>query len=216
MHKLDRGSAPTCLARFRHGLHNWGHLTDADRKQIWDELTAMQGKRCAYCEADISSGERHIEHFRQKGRDPTQTFVWGNLFGSCNNGSTCGKHKDEQPVYAPAVLIKPDVEDPEYFLRFHSNGTITVRPGLSTTVPAGLSKADQHRASETLRLFNLEDGSLRWQRHSAVSGYVKTAEEIAELAAEDPALAAAFLAIEISATAHLPFSTAIKHTLQNA
>lgn len=207
MRKLSRGKGPTCLAKFQHGRDNWENVTSDQKKMIWQELIAMQGERCAYCEADISGGERHIEHFRQKGRDPRQTFVWGNLFGSCKNPNTCGCHKDKQATYPPQVLIKPDVEDPEYFLRFHSDGTISVR--------SGLNELDQRRASETCRLFNLGDGSLRWQRYAVVSGYLKTAEEIAELAGEDLALAADYLASEIAATAHLPFATAIKHILQN-
>lgn len=208
MHKLNRGLAPVCLSRFQHGRDNWKNVTLADRQEIWLELIAMQGERCAYCEADISSdGKRHIEHFRQKGRDPTQTFVWQNLFGSCGNPNTCGTYKDIQGVYPPAVLIKPDQDDPDHFLRFHSDGSISVH--------TGLSDSDQERASETLRLFNLTDGSLRWQRQAATTGYLQTAEEIAELAAVDLQLAAAYLADEIAATAHLPFATAIKHTLQN-
>lgn len=207
MHKLNRGPAPACLGHYRHGLNNWADVTSTDKQDIWLALDAMQGQRCAYCEADISHGACHIEHFRQKGRDPTQTFVWANLFGSCNCANTCGKHKDKQAVYPPAVLIKPDVEDPEYFLRFHSDGTISIRSGI---------KADeQHRASETRRLFNLDDGALRWQRRAAAYGYLQTAEEIAQLAADDPALAADYLANEIASTEHLPFATAIKHTLQN-
>ncbi|WP_348945650.1 retron Ec78 anti-phage system effector HNH endonuclease PtuB [Chitinibacter sp. FCG-7] len=207
MHKLKRGAAPACLAKFQHGRDNWNDVTAEQKQTIWQALFTMQGERCAYCEANISHAERHIEHFRQKGRDATQTFVWGNLFGSCNNGSTCGKHKDEQPIYPAAILIKPDVENPEDFLRFHSNGTISIRKGLN--------EADQHRASETIRLFNLADGSLRWQRHKAALDYIQTAEEIAGLAAEDPELAEAYLASEITAIVHLPFATAIKHTLQN-
>lgn len=207
MHKLNRGTAPACLGRYKHGQNNWNDVTPADKQGLWLALDAMQGQRCAYCEADISHGARHIEHFRQKGRDATQTFVWANLFGSCNCEDTCGKHKDKQPVYPPEVLIKPDVENPDYFLRFHSDGTISIRSGI---------KADeQHRATETRRMFNLDNGALRWQRRDAAIGYLQTAEEIALLAADDPDLAAAYLVNEIAATAHLPFATAIKHTLQN-
>ncbi|WP_343741506.1 retron system putative HNH endonuclease [Herbaspirillum huttiense] len=195
------------MGNYQHGQHNWNDVTAADKQEIWRALDAMQGQRCAYCEADISHGERHIEHFRQKGRDATQTFAWRNLFGSCNCEDTCGKYKDKQPVYAPAALIKPDDEDPEYFLRFHSDGTISMCSGIST--------AEQQRASETRRLFNLDAGALRWRRYAAAIGYLETVEEIAQLAATDPDLAATYLANEIAITAHLPFATAIKHTLQN-
>lgn len=196
-----------CLSHFQHGRDNWSDVTAGNKKDIWVELNVMQGERCAYCETAISLGARHIEHFRQKGRDPTQTFSWSNLFGSCNNPNTCGKHKDEQEVYPASVLIKPDQEDPEYFFHFHSDGTISICNGLS--------HVELNRANETLRLFNLTHGSLRWQRQAASAGYLQTAEEIAELAADDPVLAAKYLATEIEATAYLPFATVIKHTLQN-
>lgn len=192
MHKLKRGAAPICLGHFQHGRNNWADVTADHKHYIWVMLIEMQGDRCAYCETAISQGERHIEHFRQKGRDPTQTFVWQNLFGSCCNPNSCSEYKDKQGVYPPSVLIKPDEDDPEYFLRFHSDGTISVRDDLSNT--------ERNRANETLRLFNLTDGSLRWQRQAAAAGYRQTAEEIAELAAVDLELAAACLADEIAAT----------------
>ena len=94
MHRLQRGAAPICLARYRHGRDNWSALDGADRTEIWQTLEAMQSQRCAYCEAAIAEGNRHIEHFVQKGRDPRVTFQWDNLFGSCNREDSCGKYKD--------------------------------------------------------------------------------------------------------------------------
>lgn len=206
MHKLQRGMAPACLANYQHGLHNWGNVGSADKASIWTELEAMQGQRCAYCEAGISNGRRHIEHFRQKGRDPAVAFLWSNLFGSCNRNDSCGKHKDNRcSVYPPADLIKPDVEDPEHYLVFAPNGSVSPRKSLSS--------ADLHRASETIRIFNL-DGALRQIRFREVAGYVQTAEEFATMANVFPeADWLPLLQQELSATAHLPFATVIKHVL---
>lgn len=165
----------------------------------------MQGKRCAYCEADIASADRHIEHFVQKGRDPTQTFAWANLFGSCNREDSCGKHKDSKGhPYADADLIKPDSDDPEQWLVFDAHGSVQPRRGMSA--------ADTHRATETIRIFNL-NGVLKAIRRKEVVGYVQTAEELAELFAEDPVLGQQFLDEELIKVAHLPFATAIKHVL---
>ena len=117
MRKLERGPAPTCLSKYRHGANNWNDLTADDKKELWQKLDDMQGQRCAYCEGELRADKRHIEHFRQKGRDPKVTFLWSNLFGSCNRFENCGKYKDELPPYTTTDLIKPDDEDPEHFFR---------------------------------------------------------------------------------------------------
>lgn len=212
MHKLQRTDGPKCLTKYRHGRDTWGPdvPTPQEKDEIWQLLDAMQGGRCAYCEADITAPEgRHIEHFRQRDRNhyPQGTFEWANIFGSCDRTDSCGRHKDDCEKYKHKDLIKPDVDDPEHFLHFHSDGNISLRQGLN--------EREQHRATETLRIFNLnaEHGALRWDRYRATYGYIQTAECIAELAGEDRAQAQQLLQEEINATRHLPFATAIKHTL---
>lgn len=205
MHKLNRGGPPTCLTSYLYGLNNWGHVTPANKTDIWYELEAMQGKRCAYCEKDITNSNKHIEHFRQRSRYPQGTFAWENLFGSCNREVSCGKHKDGCGAYTPADIIKPDVEDPEVYLVFSQDGSVNPRKNLSP--------ADYHRATETIRIFNL-NGALRQIRVSQVVGYVQTAEAIAEMAVFFPVSDwLPWLQQEIAMTADLPFATAIKHVL---
>ncbi|TFW72287.1 TIGR02646 family protein [Methylotenera oryzisoli] len=207
MHKLIRGAAPRCLAKFQHGRDNWGNVDSSSKSEIWIELETMQGARCAYCESDISIGKKHIEHFRQKGRDPKVTFDWSNLFGSCMRKNSCGKHKDEIPLYDSANLIKPDNEDPEIFLVFSADGSVHPR--------ANISEQDFLRAKETIRIFNLDD-PLQQIRKSAVCGYVQTAEVLYKLASELPEENVMELLLEeINKTANLPFCTAIKHVLLN-
>lgn len=207
MHQLQRGAAPGCLASYRHGVSRWGEVTSADKAAIWRELQAMQGQRCAYCEADIGHVGRHIEHFRQRDRYPQGTFAWDNLFGSCNREDSCGKHKDRCGGYVPGDLIKPDVENPEHFFLFVSDGSIAVREGLNVR--------DKHRAEETLRILNLNPRSgLRWERKRAIEGHLQTKAALFEIAAEHGEDAAwVFIQEELLATAQLPFATAIKHLL---
>jgi uncharacterized protein (TIGR02646 family) len=208
MHKLQRGNAPTCLSNYRHGKNNWSEVTPTEKASIWNALEAMQGTLCGYCEADISNGQKHIEHFQQKSRAPAVTFLWSNLFGSCNRDDSCGKHKDRCATYNPTDLIKPDVDDPESFFVFVSDGTIAVRKGLS--------QQDTRRANETLRIFNLDaqHGPLRRMRQQAAAGYLQTGEVLLSLASEYPPEEwQPLLDGELAATAHLPFATTIKHTL---
>lgn len=213
MHKLYRAEAsPECLSRFRHGLNHWREVLAADREAIWVKLDDMQQGRCAYCEASFPQKNghyvAHIEHFQQQSRFPQGTFDWLNLFGSCDRQDSCGKHKDQCGTYNPVDLIKPDVEDPEVFFVFVVDGSIAIRQGLS--------EEQQHRAKETLRIFNLDAkyGALRQMRESMVSGYKQTAEELWALAIEYPDEYPEFLQQELDAVANLPFVTAIKHILQ--
>lgn len=207
MHKLQRGNAPDGLDRYRHGKNRWEDVSSEDKSAIWTALEQMQGRRCAYCESGIDEGRRHIEHFRQRARHQRGTFDWSNLFGSCNRDDRCGKHKDRcTPEYALDDLIKPDIDDPEHFFLFVSDGSIALRTGLSAV--------EQRRAQETLRVFNLQHRPLRYQRQQAVAGYVQTSEALCAIAAEYPEQQwLPLLESELAAIADLPFATAIKHTL---
>jgi len=209
LHRLNRGAVPPCLAKYRHGRDNWSSLTAIDRAEIWQALERMQGKRCAYCEADIADGRRHIEHFVQKGRVSRVTFLWDNLFGSCNREDTCGKHKDHAAGhYNSEDLIKPDIDDPDDFFVFVADGTIQLRQGISAE--------QQRRAEETLRIFNLdaEHGALRRMRQAATTGYLQTAEELWSLVDEfSDEEWQQLLDEELAAIAHHSFVTAIRHTL---
>lgn len=205
MHKLQRGISPTCLANYKHGRDNWGNVTPEDKAAIWKELDAMQVQRCAYCEATISNGNRHIEHFCQKGRNPIVTFHWPNLFGSCNRAESCGKHKDQCGDYSPADLIKPDENDPEHYLVFAPDGSVKPRENLSST--------EKKCAIETIRIFNL-NGTLRQIRFREIVGYIQTVEEFASMA--DNFAEAEWLPLlqeELATIINLPFATAIKHIL---
>jgi uncharacterized protein (TIGR02646 family) len=123
MHKLHRGTAPSCLNQhYRNSGNDWSKVSAADKTQIWKELQAMQDDLCAYCESKITPPKQHIEHFRLRSRFREKTFEWSNLFGSCNDKEHCGKHKDNQQ-HEPTDLIKPDEEDPEKLLVFVVDGT---------------------------------------------------------------------------------------------
>ena len=209
MHFLLRSTPPAGLHRYRHGRDTWGGQpiapTPEERADIWVQLNAMQGGRCAYCEAPLSPDNRHIEHFRQRSRYPQGTFDWSNLFGSCKRTGTCGDHKDQCGPYDHTHILKPDVDEPDDYLVFVKDGTVQPRENLSPDM--------HHRATETIRILNL-DLPLRQTRRNAVVGYIQTAEYIAALSEQfDQSEWRPLLEQEVKDTAHLPFATAIRHTL---
>lgn len=172
----------------------------------------MQGARCAYCECDIQTGGCHIEHFIQKGRVPAETFNWSNLFGSCCIEDTCGIRKDRVGVYNHSDVLKPDIDDPDDFFLFVSDGTIMPLHNL-----VGGQKL---RAETTLHVLGLHhrNGQLRHMRKQAVSGYIQTAESFAEYADVDPENELGWreeLEEELGKIADLPFSTAIRHMFKS-
>ncbi|MGM0694045.1 MAG: retron Ec78 anti-phage system effector HNH endonuclease PtuB [Pseudomonadota bacterium] len=208
MHKLGRPEAPKCLSRFRHGRDNWRRdVSPDDKSEIWEKLEAMQGQRCAYCEDKLPEGSRHIEHFRQQSRYPQGTFQWDNLFGSCEKQDSCGRRKD-RTTYRDGDILKPDVDDPDDFLQFLADGRIVPR--------SDLSAVERHRAEETLRVLDLhhERGALRQMRWSAMQGYLRSVQDLKELAESDENMYFEYLQEELEAIAGQPFETAIRHLLR--
>lgn len=229
MHKLDRSSvaAPDCLLQYDARAQTWDDLTrDHDCKsQVRSSLAILQGTpgitmvegasefgiRCAYCESTILH-EGHIEHFRRKNRNhfPEHTFAWPNLFLACGSSEHCGHYKDRRSAlpYNPDDLIKPDEHDPEQFLYFHSSGSVLIREALADE--------DTFRASETIRVFGLNNGSLPGARARAVAKYRDIIlDDLTEIASWSPSDLEEYLQTEIDATRWQPYSTTIKHFLQS-
>lgn len=230
MHKLERSkvTAPECLADYDYRTQIWDDLRGERKRALRAALVQMQGipgvtpddgsehgVRCAYCEAQIHHAG-HIEHFRRKNRSrpdgyPELTFKWGNLFLACGSQTHCGHYKDRKsaPAYDPDELIKPDEHDPEYYLYFHSSGEVRPRHLLEP--------ADAHQATETIRVFRLNEASLAGRREKALRVYreriAADLDELADWPSEDRE---AYLRDEIEATRWDPYATTIKHFLQNA
>ena len=220
MHKLDRNNieAPQCLSEFDYSTQNWDDFGGECKKQLRAVLVQMQGipgvtteeaseygVRCAYCE-DAIHHAGHIEHFRRKNQQhfPELTFEWSNLFLACGSNDHCGHYKDRSraEAYNPDNLIKPDIEDPEDYLYFHSSGEIRSRADIDTN--------KEIKANETIRVFGLDKGALPSNRARAVQPYKKVLEEIADW---EPELITEYIQEEIEKTQWQAFSTTIKHFL---
>jgi len=171
--KLDRSLAnePICLNNLSHTTHTWADMNTSKKQQIWDELEKFQNRICVYCEARAEKGEftGHIEHFFDKSSHIDKTFEWSNLFGCCSSTKHCGHYKDQvlpggvKRQYNSNLLIKPDKEDPESFLKFRESGKISVRDDLD--------EHHQKRAEETIRALHLDESSLNDSRKQQISRF---------------------------------------------
>ncbi|MFD2717007.1 retron system putative HNH endonuclease, partial [Tistrella mobilis] len=195
------------LHSYTCSVNRWDDVSSIHKEQIRKQLEAMQGRRCAYCEGSIDGLGQHIEHFRRKKHHPALTFEWSNLFWSCNQTDSCGHFKDRRAgSYNVADLIDPCADDPDDFFIFWSDGTISVRNGLS--------KQEEHRAKETLRVFSLHPnfGRLRNMRKSAVAQYVNYVADASEYGFSDEDIRE-LIAGELQVARDLPFYTTIRHVL---
>ncbi len=207
MRKLERASteAPPCLSQYRHGRDNWDDVAMEHKAQIRTHLERIQGSRCAYCEGSLDELGEHIEHFRCKARSPKLTFDWSNLYSSCSRNDSCGYYKDNGAgAYDANALVDPCKDDPDYFFKFYSDGTIRIRDGLSI--------AKQQRARETLRVFNLENRRLMAMRQRAFETYQSTEPGIIEALIElEEDERRQFIGEEIARASAQPFSAVIRH-----
>lgn len=210
MHKLDRSSVaePTRLASYNYPQNTWEDMSSSDRCQIRTSLKKMQEGRCAYCEGAIYNNNGHIEHFRRKNQAyfPDLSFAWCNLFLSCDYRQHCGHYKDRPSArcYNPADLVKPDEDDPDQFFYFHSSGEIRPRSGINT--------AQSTRATETIRVFNLNCGKLKADRRRALRIYQRRDPEfLDELMELEEEARRQFIFDEIKNTRADPHWTVIRH-----
>lgn len=215
MHALNRSDAaePACLASYTVPPHDWDNDAGPCKPAIRAALKLIQGPinpLCAYCESALyESG--HVEHFRRKHREhfPELTFVWSNLFLSCDSADHCGHFKDRKqaPAFDPSDLIKPDIDNPDAFLYFHSSG--------QARSVATADAVAAHRAEVTIRVFGLNDPGLTARRRGAADRYSRerypNLDDLMALPAND---IAAFIADELKATASDEFCTTIRHFLQ--
>ncbi len=227
MLKLDRADviAPACLAAYDYRTHSWDDFKGPCKKQLRFALFQLQGipgisiesaaeygLRCAYCECAIRN-EGHIEHFRRKNPRlgyPELTFEWSNLFLACGASTHCGHYKDHRLAlpYNPDQLIKPDEHNPEHYLYFHSSGEVRAR--------STLNEEDKIRATETIRVFGLNNKALEGSRAKAVNSYRKMkADDFEELASWDETEINEYLQGEIENTRWDPYATTIKHFLHS-
>lgn len=186
MKKLNRSLTlvPVRLNNVSYITHNWDdHIKSKHKRKMWEELFKMQNTLCVYCELPAEQDGQykgHIEHFYNKGFKKGQgsiykslTFVWDNLFGCCASKDHCGNYKDETPrnnngysrEYDPNLLIKPDIDDPELYLKFLDSGKVEPKTGLQ---PRQLMIA-----KETIKALNLDCSTLKESRLNQIQLYKK-------------------------------------------
>ncbi len=155
--------------------------------QIRDCLYDMQSHCCAYCDCQLphpnTPGIAHIEHLERRSDNPCRIFDWSNMFLSCNHIDSCGFFKDSsKPKIQFDIhdIVDPSQEDPQDFFQYDPLGTISPR--------RDVSQDSQHRAKETIRVFNLNAPRLcniRQEIAITVSQFQESQEDAIEFLLEN-------------------------------
>ncbi|MCG0020809.1 retron Ec78 anti-phage system effector HNH endonuclease PtuB [Vibrio parahaemolyticus] len=205
MKKLNRLPSD-CLAGLVSGRDDW---MDAPKEEVWVELDKMQNGYCAYCECHLK--RKHIEHFKTRTAYPKETFSWANIFGSCGDSSKtggwgrCGIYKDAGAgKYDVANLVKPDEDDPNDYFLYLTSGIVIARPELTG--------AERHKATETIRVFNLNgDSALFNSRRSAILTIQQEIDELYQMQDELGDDWSIFLEEALTNVNGEEFQTALEH-----
>ena len=137
------------------GKKSWDNLRGEEKKIITEYLKKNEQEgMCAYCESKLKENSYHIEHFRKRSLFPELTFDYNNLFLSCNNENSCGKHKDRygltkdefNTIYSPLNINLDEFE-------YSYTGEI-------------LGKTP--KAKKTIDVFNLNERSLVEKRKTII------------------------------------------------
>ena len=214
MQAIDRNVVPVplCLVAPPAG-RRYDDLHGDEKQDIRLRLLDLQKHRCAYCERRTGDekDDGHIEHFRSQAGFQNLNLIWGNMFWSCNDEKTCGKHKDKcnrqvgpRATFDPNDVLDPCNDNPHTYLLFVVDGTVRPRDALDA--------AHKRRAEETLRVFQLANSAyLRRSREDAVKPYIGAVDS---LLSSGPQLVLKYVQSEIAKIDSAPFSATIRQYLE--
>ncbi len=213
MHRLNRSDVPVPSCLLSPNGRKYGNLSGAERAEIRSRLLELQKHRCAYCERGTGDGPRdgHIEHFRQQANNLHLAMDWDNMYWSCSDENTCGKHKDNCKQFSGHLasyqaddLIDPGKEDPDAFFLFVSDGSLRPRDGLDAT--------RRRRAEVTIRVFQLADSPfLRRWRKKAIQTHLAAIQSLTQYGAD---CVVTYLIGQMEEIQSAPFSSAIRQNVQ--
>lgn len=144
MRKIDKGTEPTSLTRFRSSnrTSRYRDLPPAERSSIRSSCISEQFGLCAYCCQSITVNSAHNEHLEAQDLAPNRTLDFSNIVASCQRLHQCGHGRNTRHLPLTPLMVECETE-----LRFYLSGLVT-------------GKTERARVSiETLNLGHSEDSN---------------------------------------------------------
>lgn len=161
----------TRLAANPNHIFQWTtHSGQRVNKKLEPFLLTATLHHCSFCDSFPMQEQIMctIEHFKPKKQNPLISYKYSNLFMCC---SICQQKNDEWNKY----LLKPDVASyqfDKYFVYNARSGEIEVNGAASSHM--------QKRASETIRIYRLNENNRPKSRRRYFKQYNKTENPVIE------------------------------------
>ena len=157
MKSIAKGDEPVSFHDWKqqNRTANWDDFSGSDIYQELKKILIEQQKKiCCYCEIALQqSTDAHVEHLKDKGRYPQETFNFYNLLASCQHNDSCGHKKGK--AYFDDMVSPLDADCQSYFT-YTGNGKI---------IP---SDENDTFAQQTIELLGLNCKRLQDRRKSII------------------------------------------------
>ena len=179
MKKINKSGEPSSLTKLKRktSSNKWEDIHTEQNRSIYEDCLFQcmddQNYLCGYTEIKLDDNY-HIDHFIKRDIDPRQTFDWQNMiaavhdskFGADFKDKTVNKNDYNKRLKKYNCILNPVTENMENRFIFSTNGVIE---------PAD---RNDREATETIRVFNLQEDSLNSRRKQAMENTRKLLEQM--------------------------------------
>lgn len=177
--KKNKSWEPSSLTKLKRktSSNKWEDIHTEQNRSIYEDCLFQcmddQNYLCGYTEIKLDDNY-HIDHFIKRDIDPRQTFDWQNMiaavhdskFGADFKDKTVNKNDYNKRLKKYNCILNPVTENMENRFIFSTNGVIE---------PAD---RNDREATETIRVFNLQEDSLNSRRKQAMENTRKLLEQM--------------------------------------
>ena len=179
MKKINKSGEPSSLTKFKrkNSSNKWEDIHTEQNRSIYEDCLFQcmddQNYLCGYTEIKLDDNY-HIDHFIKRDIDPRQTFDWQNMIASVHDSKFGADFKDKavnnndynKRLKKYNCILNPVTKNMENRFIFSTNGVIE---------PAD---RNDREATETIRVFNLQEDSLNSRRKQAMENTRKLLEQM--------------------------------------
>ena len=171
MKKINKSGEPSSLTKFKrkNSSNKWEDIHTEQNRSIYEDCLFQcmddQNYLCGYTEIKLDDNY-HIDHFIKRDIDPRQTLVHDSKFGADFKDKAVNNNDYNKRLKKYNCILNPVTENMENRFIFSTNGVIE---------PAD---RNDREATETIRVFNLQEDSLNSRRKQAMENTRKLLEQM--------------------------------------
>lgn len=177
MRRITKSMMPESLELFNKTSHaDWSDIHQPNNKKVYedclDRCIMDQNNLCGYTEIALTPDTRHIDHYIKRDFDPRLTFDWTNMIAAVKDSRFGADWKDNQikkkdydkNLHRYRNILNPIENEMNGRFTFFTDGTIEP------------SDSNDSTAANTIKIFNLNESSLKSRRRDIMQDVRNMAE----------------------------------------